>query len=39
MIDVVKAQYKESTYNRDKLIKVAKRLDWPGLRKTVLSLG
>ena len=39
MIDVVKAQYKESSYNRDKLIKVAQKLDWPGLKKTVLSLG
>ena len=39
IIKVNKAIYKESLYNRDKLVKVAKKLHWKGLRKTVLDMG
>lgn len=39
IIHVKRAVYKESVYNRDKLVKVAKKLHWKGLRKTVLDMG
>ena len=38
-IVVSKTKYVQSPYNKNKTYKVAKKLDWEGLRKTVKSLG
>ena len=38
-IEVIKTKYKESPYNKNKILKVAKKLHWGGLKKTVEDLG
>jgi multifunctional methyltransferase subunit TRM112 len=39
LIEVEKSIYRESEYNKDRIISCIKKLDWSGLFKTVSSMG
>jgi multifunctional methyltransferase subunit TRM112 len=39
LIEVEKSVYRESEYNKERIVSCVKKLDWSGLAKTVSSMG